>query len=238
MAGRGEWGRHLAKVLVIEDERDVRDIIAYNLRQAGHEVLTASGGNEGLRLAYEHRPDVVLLDLMLPDLPGTEVCRTLKGDSTTKGCAVIMVTAKGEEIDRVVGFELGADDYVVKPFSVRELLLRVSAILRRSSERPPTSSFQFGCLRVDRDAHRAWVHDREIEMTPLEFKLLTTLHDRRDRVQTRMVLLSDVWGIDADITTRTVDTHVKRLREKLGSARDLLETVRGVGYRLVDPQRK
>jgi two-component system phosphate regulon response regulator PhoB len=225
----------MARILVIEDERDLQQVLAYNFRQAGHEVLTASGGQEGLRIAREQRPDLVLLDLMLPDLPGTEVCRALKREPGTHDCAVVMVTAKGEEIDRVVGFELGADDYVVKPFSVRELLLRVQAILRRSwSDQPAAPTFEFGCMRIDRDAHRAWVHGKEVELTALEFKLLTTLHDRRNRVQTRGALLSDVWGIDADITTRTVDTHVKRLREKLGEAGEYIETVRGVGYRFAD----
>ncbi len=222
----------MARILVIEDERDLQQVLAYNLRQAGHEVVTASEGQEGLRLARAEPPDLVLLDLMLPDISGTEVCRTLKREPATQGAAVVIVTAKGEEIDRVVGFELGADDYVVKPFSVRELLLRVQAILRRSwSEQPVAPMFEFGCLRVDREAHRVWVNAKEVELTALEFKLLATLHDRRNRVQTREVLLSDVWGIHADITTRTVDTHVKRLREKLGDAGQYIETVRGVGYR-------
>ncbi len=167
------------------------------------------------------------------------MCRTLKRETATQNAAVVMVTAKGEEIDRVVGFELGADDYVVKPFSVRELLLRVQAILRRSwSEQPAAPTFEFGCLRVDREAHRVWVNEKEVELTALEFKLLATLHDRRNRVQTRGALLSDVWGIDADITTRTVDTHVKRLREKLGEAGEYIETVRGVGYRFADAPAK
>ena len=146
-----------------------------------------------------------------------------------------MLTAKGEEIDRVVGFELGADDYVVKPFSVRELLLRVQAILRRSQgEQEAAPGIRFGSLRVDREAHRVWANDTELELTALEFKLLVTLYDRKNRVQTRAALLIDVWGIDADITTRTVDTHVKRLREKLGEAGAYIETVRGVGYRFAD----
>ena len=172
---------------------------------------------------------------MLPGMPGTEVCKRVKADPATKGTQVVMLTAKGEAIDRVVGFELGADDYVVKPFSVRELLLRVQAILRRSQgEQEAAASFQFGKLRVDREAHRVWADEQELELTALEFKLLVTLYDRRNRVQTRSALLSDVWGIDADITTRTVDTHVKRLREKLGPAGDYIETVRGVGYRFTD----
>jgi two-component system phosphate regulon response regulator PhoB len=225
----------MAQILVIEDERDLQQVLAYNLRQAGHQVRAAMTAQEGLRLAREERPDLILLDLMLPDLPGTEVCKTIKKDPQTKDVLVVMVTAKGEEIDRVVGFELGADDYVVKPFSVRELLLRIQAILRRSAgEAEAGQAVTFGRLRIDRDAHRVWVSGEEVQLTALEFKLLTTLHDRKNRVQSRGALLSDVWGIEADITTRTVDTHVKRLREKLGPAGDYIETVRGVGYRFAD----
>jgi len=198
--------------------------------------VTGTGrGEEGLRLARSEVPDLILLDLMLPDLPGTELCKALKESPKTRDIRVVMVTARGEEIDRVVGFELGADDYIVKPFSVRELLLRVKAIMRRgaASAGEPEGVVEFGCLRIDRGAHRIWVDESEIELTALEFKLLVTLYDRRNRVQTRSVLLEDVWGIQADITTRTVDTHVKRLREKLLGARDYVETVRGVGYRFV-----
>jgi two-component system phosphate regulon response regulator PhoB len=220
---------------VVEDELDLQQVLAYNLKQAGHDIVVTKLGAEGLRFAREQRPDLVLLDLMLPDVPGTEVCKQLKESPATRGVPVMMLTAKGEEIDRVVGFELGADDYVVKPFSVRELLLRIQAILRRgkSEVRESEPSVEFGRLRIDRGAHRTWVDGVEIELTALEFKLLVTLYDRRNRVQTRTVLLDDVWGIQADITTRTVDTHVKRLREKLEGARDYVETVRGVGYRFV-----
>ena len=225
----------MARILVIEDEPDIQQILDYNLREKGHKVFIAGKGEEGLRLAREKRPDLVLLDLMLPDIPGTEVCKTLKSDPLTRNTQVVMLTAKGEEIDRVVGFELGADDYVVKPFSVRELLLHVAAILRRSQgEQEAAPGIRFGSLRVDREAHRVWANDAELELTALEFKLLVTLYDRKNRVQTRAALLSDVWGIDADITTRTVDTHVKRLREKLGDAGAYIETVRGVGYRFAD----
>jgi two-component system, OmpR family, phosphate regulon response regulator PhoB len=225
----------MARILVIEDEPDIQQVLDYNLREKGHKVFIAGKGEEGLRIARDKRPDLVLLDLMLPDMPGTEVCKALKTDPALKNTQVVMLTAKGEEIDRVVGFELGADDYVVKPFSVRELLLRISAILRRSQgEQEAATSFQFGRLRVDREAHRVWADDSELELTALEFKLLVTLYDRKNRVQTRAALLSDVWGIDADITTRTVDTHVKRLREKLGNAGNYIETVRGVGYRFAD----
>jgi two-component system phosphate regulon response regulator PhoB len=225
----------MARILVIEDEADIQQVLDYNLREKGHKVFISGNGEEGLKLAREKRPDLILLDLMLPGMPGTEVCKALKADPATKNTQVVMLTAKGEEIDRVVGFELGADDYVVKPFSVRELLLRVTAILRRSQgEQEAAAGFQFGKLRVDREAHRVWAEDLELELTALEFKLLVTLYDRRNRVQTRSALLSDVWGIDADITTRTVDTHVKRLREKLGEAGNYIETVRGVGYRFTD----
>jgi two-component system phosphate regulon response regulator PhoB len=225
----------MARILVVEDEQDLQQVLAYNLKQHGHDAVVTKLGAEGLRLAREQRPDLVLLDLMLPDVPGTEVCKQLKESPATRSVPVMMLTAKGEEIDRVVGFELGADDYLVKPFSVRELILRIQAILRRGKgevrEAEPT--VEFGRLRIDRGAHRTWVDGVEIELTALEFKLLVTLYDRRNRVQTRTVLLDDVWGIQADITTRTVDTHVKRLREKLEGARDYVETVRGVGYRFV-----
>jgi two-component system phosphate regulon response regulator PhoB len=225
----------MAKILIVEDEPDLQQVLEFNLKQAGHDVFATKLGQEGMRFAREHRPDLVLLDLMLPDTSGIEVCRALKENPGTKSIPVLMVTARGEEIDRVVGFEIGADDYVTKPFSVRELLLRVQAVLRRGKTEAgsPELTIEFGKLRIDRAAHRVWVDTQEIELTALEFKLLVTLYDRRNRVQTRSALLDDVWGIQADITTRTVDTHVKRLREKLEAARDYVETVRGVGYRFV-----
>jgi two-component system phosphate regulon response regulator PhoB len=177
----------------------------------------------------------VLLDLMLPDVSGTEICRAIKDDPSTRTTPVVMLTARAEEIDRVVGFEIGADDYVTKPFSVRELVLRIRAVLRRSETRTGEANLvEFGTLRIDRDAHRIWVDLEEIELTALEFKLLVTLYDRRNRVQSRSALLDHVWGIDTKISTRTVDAHVKRLREKIGSARDYIETVRGVGYRFAE----
>lgn len=225
----------MARLLIVEDETDLRQVLEYNLRQAGHDALAAATGAEGMRLAREQHPDLVLLDLMLPDLSGTDICRMLKEGPDTKTIPIIMLTARGEEVDRVMGFELGADDYVVKPFSVRELMLRIQAVLRRigAPEGAAADVVEFGCLRVDRQAHRIWVAESEVELTALEFKLLLTLYDRRNRVQTRSALLDDVWGIQADITTRTVDTHVKRLREKLDRAREYVETVRGVGYRFV-----
>ncbi len=225
----------MARILVIEDEKDIQEVLDYNLRQAGHKTYLAESGQAGLRIAREKHPDVVLLDLMLPDLAGTEVCRTLKQDAQTKDAQIIMLTAKGEEIDRVVGFELGADDYVTKPFSVRELLLRIQAVLRRvTGELETPTVVTFGELKIDRDAHRVWVAGQEVELTALELKLLLTLLDRKNRVQSRADLLSDVWGIDAEVETRTVDTHVKRLREKLGVCADYIETVRGSGYRFLE----
>ena len=220
-------------VLVIEDEVDLATTLEYNLRSEGFQVRLAHSGKQGLASATaEPLPDVIDLDLMLPDLSGTEICRRLREQERTRELPVIMCTAKGEEIDRVVGFEVGADDYVVKPFSVRELILRVRALLRRvqRTEGEP-ALLRFGRLKIDRDAHRAWVDDGEIALTALEFRLLHAFLARRGRVQSRDALLDEVWGMDADVTTRTVDTHVKRLREKLGDAGAYIETLRGVGYR-------
>jgi two-component system phosphate regulon response regulator PhoB len=223
----------MARILVVEDEKDLQEVLAYNLGKAGHEVIVVGLGKEALERTARDAPDLILLDLMLPDMPGTDVCRTLKGDPATRHIPVVMLTAKGEEIDRVVGFELGADDYVAKPYSMRELTLRLAAILRRRA--PPATDgpglFVFGRLRVDREGHRVWVDAQEVALTALELRLLCTLYDRRGRVQSRAVLLDEVWRMSSDVNTRTVDTHVKRLREKLGDAGAYLETVRGVGYR-------
>jgi two-component system phosphate regulon response regulator PhoB len=215
-------------------------VLDFNLRQAGFETMLASSGEEALREVRLRIPDLVLLDLMLPDIAGTEVCRHLKTDARTKDVPVVMLTAKSGEVDKVVGFELGADDYITKPFSARELVLRVRAVLRRRAgatpgERPPRA---IGPIEVDVEAHRAYVAGEELTLTALEFRLLTTLMARAGRVQSREELLTTVWEVSSELETRTVDTHVKRLREKLGPARDLLETVRGVGYRLVDPVRR
>lgn len=224
----------MSKIVVVDDEQDILDVLEFNLKAQGHEVLMATTGRAGLALIQSARPELVLLDLMLPDISGTEVCRLVRESQLTNSTPIMMLSARGEEIDRVVGFEIGADDYMTKPFSVRELGLRVRALLRRSRSTPPPkpANYQdFGELRIDRDAHRAWVRGEEVQLTALEFRLLLTLFERKNRVQTRGALLENVWGIHANISTRTVDAHVKRLREKLLAARDYIETVRGVGYR-------
>ena len=220
-------------ILIVDDERDLVSTLEYNFEREGYQTRSALNGAEALEQAKKTPlPDLVLLDLMLPDTSGTEVCRQLRGQAETKNIPVLMLTAKDDEIDRVVGFEVGADDYVTKPFSVRELMLRVRAVLRRSQSAPPPSEeLLFGDLRVDPSAHQVWHNGTEVTLTALEFKLLTTLLSRKGRVQTRKQLLDDVWGIQADVSTRTVDTHVKRLRQKLGDAGEYIETLRGVGYR-------
>jgi len=226
----------VATILVVDDERDLQSLLDFNLRQAGFETVLASTGEQALQSVRRRVPDLVLLDLMLPDLPGTEICRQVKSDPRTRAVPVVMLTARGEELDRVVGFELGADDYVVKPFSMRELVLRVKAVLRRAGQQGgDRARSELGPIRLDVEAHRCYIAGEEVSLTPLEFRLLATLMTRAGRVQSRERLLTDVWEMSSELETRTVDTHVKRLREKLGSARDLLETVRGVGYRLVDP---
>jgi two-component system phosphate regulon response regulator PhoB len=224
-------------ILIVDDERDILALLDFNLRQEGFRTLLASSGAEALAQLRREVPDLVVLDLMLPDISGNEVCRSVKSDTRTRHIPVVMLTAKGEEIDKVVGFELGADDYVTKPFSVRELVLRLKAVLRRAGTRPGSAPApeRVGPIRVDTEAHRAFVGGEEVVLTPLEFKLLLTFMSRAGRVQSREQLLADVWDMSSELETRTVDTHVKRLRDKLGVARDLLETVRGVGYRLLDP---
>ncbi len=226
------------QVLIVDDERDLVRLLEFNLQQAGFETATAYAGVEALEKVRQRVPDLVVLDLMLPDIPGTEVCRQIKASPRTRHVPVLMLTARTDEVDRVVGFEVGADDFVTKPFSVRELVLRIRAILRRGgSADADQEREQVGPIRVDPAAHRAYVEGEEIALTALEFKLLTTFMSRLGRVRTREALLQDVWGVSSDLQTRTVDTHVKRLREKLGAGRDLIETVRGIGYRMVEPER-
>lgn len=220
------------RILIVDDEPDLLELVRFNLCQAGFEVETATGGQEGLDKAQRHRPDLVVLDLMLPDLPGTEVCRRLRADAELGAVPILMLTARSEEIDRVVGLELGADDYVTKPFSPRELVLRARAILRRTrGEGEPAKLMRSGLLELDSERHRCRVGERDVKLTAKEFELLRALMERPGRVMTRDRLLDEVWGSDITVTSRTIDTHLKRLREKLGEAGDLVETVRGVGYR-------
>jgi two-component system phosphate regulon response regulator PhoB len=223
-------------VLIVEDERDFADVVALHLRHSGMEAVVATTGLVGLAEAARVRPDIILLDLMLPDLPGAEVCRRLKADPRTRATPVIMVTARGEEPDRVGGLELGADDYLVKPVSMRELVLRIGKVLQRGQ--PPDDGapvFQLGALRMDGGSHRAFVGEDEVALTPTEFRLLLTLVGARGRVLSRDALLEAVWGLMAEVEPRTVDTTVRRLREKLGAAGSYLRTVRGVGYRVAEP---
>jgi two-component system phosphate regulon response regulator PhoB len=224
----------MSQILVVEDEVDIATLMAFNLEQSNHQVTVVHHGKEALQKLDENAFQLVILDLMLPDMSGIEVCRQMRQHPTKSQIPVMMVTAKGEEFDRVLGFESGADDYLVKPFSPRELVLRVHAILRRA-ETPlsvPSEVFSFGQLSIDVAAHRATVKDQEVRLTALEFRLLLDMASRAGRVQTRDALLERVWGYSAGVETRTVDTHVKRLREKLGSAGKHVETVRGVGYRM------
>lgn len=222
----------MARILLIEDETTLLKSLERDLRQGGHEVLSAPHGAEGLRLARESRPDIILLDIMRPGSPDHDACRTLRGSEETRDVPFVIVSARGDENDRIAGFELGAADYVVKPFSVRELLLRVAAILRRvrSSPRGPLW-IEFGKLRVDTAAHRVWVDGDPVELTVIERKLLVALYESRERVLTRAGLLTAIRGEQASITARAIDVHVARLREKLGQASDYIQTVRGIGYR-------
>ena len=218
------------KILIIEDESDVADLLEIGLRKAGFKTEAATNGATGLQKARDDRPDFIILDLMLPKMSGLEVCRILKGDTATSHIPILMLTAKAEEIDRIVGLEFGADDYVTKPFSPREVTLRIQAILRRGEKQVET--LQAGPIVIDPGRHQVRVNGRPVHLTSLEFKLLRTLIQRLGRVQDRDKLLNDVWGYESVIDTRTVDTHVRRLREKLGKAGTAIETVRGFGYRL------
>ncbi len=221
------------RIFIIEDDKHISKLIKYNLEKAGFECLTAPSGEEAFKIMDRWSADLILLDVMLPGMDGLEVCRHIKQDEKFKNIPVVMLTAKGEEVDRVVGFELGADDYIVKPFSPRELILRIKAVLRRGkTAQVDKDILTHDVLSVDIPRHKVLIKDKEVELTPMEFKLLVTLMQRQGRVQTRDSLLSDVWGVDADIYTRTVDTHIKRIRQKLGGkAAKFIDTVPGVGYR-------
>jgi two-component system phosphate regulon response regulator PhoB len=228
------------RVLVVDDEPDIVALVAYHLAKAGYRVSTASSGTDALALAAQERPALVVLDLMLPGLGGFEVLERLRADDATRGVAVLMLTARKEEPDRIRGLSLGADDYLTKPFSAQELVLRVAAILRRvaAGQQPDPDVLSVGPLSIDRSAHRVRVDGTSVELTPTEYKLLLTLAERRGRVQARGHLLETVWDAAPDIQTRTVDMHIQRLRAKLGDAGEMIETVRGFGYRLRAPQPK
>lgn len=219
-------------ILVIDDERDVIDMLSLSLSKAGLKVRSAMDGVAGLTKAREEQPALIVLDLMMPKMPGLEVCKLLKADPATGTIPIIMLTAKAEEIDRVVGLEVGADDYVTKPFSPRELLLRINAVLRRGSPASEAQQLRVGAISVDPDRHHVSIAGKPVRLTAVEFRLLLMLMRRPGRVQARDRLLRDVWGYESIIDSRTVDTHVRRLRDKLGKAAILIETVRGFGYRL------
>jgi len=221
-------------VLIADDEEDVLKLVGSSLKAAGFKILEAQGGAETLEIAFNQRPSLIVLDVMLPGMSGLELCRLLKGDARTRHIPIIMLTAKAQEIDRVVGLELGADDYVTKPFSPRELVLRVKSQIRRSqgSSDEPSDTLRAGDLVVDRLRHSVTSKGKPVVLTATEFKLLALLMERAGRVQTREILLNEVWGYDVAIQSRTVDIHVRRLREKLGRSSDCIETVRGFGYRI------
>ena len=220
------------KVFIVEDEPDLRDTLKYNLENEGFSVEAFSNGEDFLSSVDKNKPNLVILDLMLPGVSGLDVCRELRSNDNYDGIGVVMLTAKSEEIDRIVGFELGADDYVTKPFSVRELILRVKVLLKkRTDDGANEQKLEFGPILMNLDAHEVSINGKVVNLTALEFKLLKHLLKRKGRVQTRDQLLGDVWGYSSEVTTRTVDTHIKRLREKLGEPGDLIQTIRGVGYR-------
>jgi two-component system phosphate regulon response regulator PhoB len=222
------------RILVVDDEQDIVALVAYHLVRAGYRVSTASSGPDALRQAQQEHPALVVLDLMLPGMSGFEILEQMRADESLRDVAVLMLTARREEPDRIRGLSLGADDYMSKPFSPQELVLRVGAILRRvaQGQQPAGDTLRAGPILIDRAAHRVSVDARELDLTPTEYRLLLTLAERRGRVQARRHLLETVWEAAPDIQTRTVDMHVQRLRTKLGSAGDLIETVRGFGYRL------
>ena len=223
------------RILVVDDEPDLLELVRVSLVKAGFQVETAAAGRAASEKLEAAPPDLLVLDLMLPDVSGNEICRKVRGHPALSDLPVVMLTAKSEEVDRVVGFELGADDYVAKPFSPRELALRVAAVLRRRAAAPGAGrSIEHGVLRIDPERHRCFVKGEEIELTAKEFRLLEVLMSRPGRVMTRERLLDEVWGSEITVTSRTIDTHLKRLREKLGPAGDLIETVRGVGYRFAE----
>lgn len=224
------------RVLVVDDESDVADLVAYNLKAKGFDVETVNDPTRSIAVARSFMPDLVVLDVMMPEINGTQICRMLRADPKLKHVPVVFLTAKVEENDRILGLEIGADDYICKPFSTKELVLRVQNILRRSEGKGGEEPVKLiaGAIELDVDRHEVKINGEVVELTATEFKLLHLLMERRGRVQTREHLLLNVWNYETEIETRTVDTHVRRLREKLGSEADWIETIRGVGYRLAE----
>ena len=220
-------------ILVLEDEPDIRKTLEYNLSREGYKVISAASIEQAKTFIKSDTFSLFLLDLMLPDGSGLDLCKKLKGNSETESVPIIILTAKDDEIDKIVGLELGADDYVTKPFSVRELILRIKSVLKRGTLKKDIVEIerQFGGLKINPDSHEVFIDSKEIQLTALEFRLLNELVDKRGRVQSRDQLLTEVWGYSAEVTTRTVDTHIKRLREKLGSMSKYIQTIRGVGYK-------
>jgi DNA-binding response OmpR family regulator len=221
-----------ATILIVDDEPDVADLLKYHLHRAGYQTLTASTGAKALEIARQLRPEAVILDLMLPGMNGLEVCRELRKHPNTASLGVLMLTAKGQPTERINGLEIGADDYVTKPFSPKEVVLRVQALVRRTqAAREGGGVVESGDIRIDKGSFEITLAGSRLELTTTEFKLLCLLVERRGRVQSRDALLKDVWGYENSIDTRTVDTHIRRLREKLGGSADRIETMRGEGYR-------
>lgn len=226
------------KILIVEDEKNIASLIEYNLKNAGLSGTIAPSGEEALTLLGKNAYDLALLDVMLPGIDGYEVCRRIRQSEKNPGMPVIMLTAKAEEIDRIVGLELGADDYLTKPFSPRELVLRIKAVLKRSKPEEAAETQKdiilFDRIKIDIPRHKVYVEEKEIELTLIEFNLLLTLVRRKGRVQTREMLLNDVWGIDKDIFSRTIDTHMRNLRKKMGKMQKYIHTIRGMGYKFED----
>ena len=219
------------RILIVEDELDLRSTLEFKFKSEGYTVNAVSKGKEAIEAIARKKPDLVLLDLMLPDMSGLDVCKTIRNSADSFDTAIIMLTAKGEEVDRVLGFELGADDYVVKPFSIRELALRASTVLKRREKQEETNNISLGDIEINLSSYRVFISKTEIQLTAKEFLLFKHLVQKNGRIQTREVLLEEVWGYNSFVTTRTVDTHVQRLRSKIGDIGSKIETVRGIGYR-------
>jgi two-component system phosphate regulon response regulator PhoB len=226
------------RILIVDDEPDVTELVAYQLRSKGYITDALNDPTQSIAKIRAYQPDLVILDVMMPDISGIQICRMLRADNLTKAIPVIFLTAKAEEADRVLGLEVGGDDYICKPFSIKELMLRVQGLIRRTSDPDEGNPrmLEIGNMTMDTEHHIVSVDGNVVELTATEFRLLRLLMERKGRVQTREHLLLNVWNYETEIETRTVDTHIRRVREKIGSASNMIETLRGVGYRLNDPK--